>query len=163
EMDHDDIKQRIRDARPDLLSVSFGCPKQEKWIAMHYRSLGVPVCIGVGATIDFLAGRMKRAPRWMQRAGIEWTYRLLQEPRRLFRRYLTDLVHFGGPILAQCWEMRWRPGSPRRAGRVAVTVMETNWQQVEVAGSLDAETMRRTADIWERVAANKRHCLLDLA
>src|SRR5690349_14579030 len=56
EMDHDEIRRRITEARPDLLFVSFGCPKQEKWIAMHYLSLGVPVSVGVGATIDFLAG-----------------------------------------------------------------------------------------------------------
>jgi len=163
EMDHDEIKRRIRDAKPDLLFVSFGCPKQEKWIAMHYRPLGVPVCIGVGATIDFLAGRMKRAPRWMQQAGVEWIYRLLQEPRRLFRRYVADIVHFGAPILAQCWEMRWRPRGRRRDGRVAVTKLETDWQRVEVSGSLDAETVRRAADIWERISVNDRHCLLELS
>src|SRR5581483_6098581 len=72
EMDHDDICRRVREARADFLFVAFGCPKQEKWIAMHYRSLGVPVVVGVGATIDFLAGTVKRAPRWMQEAGLEW-------------------------------------------------------------------------------------------
>ena len=61
EMDHAEIRRRISAAGPDLLFVSFGCPKQEKWIAMHYQALGVPVTIGVGATIDFLAGRVKRA------------------------------------------------------------------------------------------------------
>ncbi len=62
EMDHDAIKARILAAKPDVLLVSFGCPKQEKWIAMHYRALGVPVAAGVGATIDFLAGKVSRAP-----------------------------------------------------------------------------------------------------
>jgi len=88
EMDHEEITRRIRLARPDILLGSFGCPKAEKWIAMHYRSLGVPVTIGVGATIDFLAGRVRRAPVWMQRSGLEWTYRLAHEPRRLWKRYL---------------------------------------------------------------------------
>src|SRR5690349_2084863 len=91
EMDHDEIQRRILDAKPDLLFVSFGCPKQEKWIAMPYRSLNVPVSVGVGATIDFLAGSVKRAPAWMQRIGAEWIYRLAQEPRRLFKRYAKDL------------------------------------------------------------------------
>src|SRR4051812_4465918 len=72
EMDHDEITARIAAAKPDLLFVGFGCPKQEKWIAMHYRALGVPVSVGVGATIDFLAGKVVRAPRWMRKAGIEW-------------------------------------------------------------------------------------------
>src|SRR5882672_2502311 len=80
EMDHEEIARRIREAKPDLLFVSFGCPKQEKWIAMHYRALGVPVAAGVGATIDFLAGNFKRAPVWMRRSGFEWVYRMAQEP-----------------------------------------------------------------------------------
>ena len=71
--------------------VAFGCPKQEKWIYMHYRKLGVPCCIGVGATIDFLAGKVSRAPAWMARSGLEWVYRMSQEPRRLAGRYLKDL------------------------------------------------------------------------
>src|ERR1051325_10970883 len=87
EMDHDEISRRILQAKPNFLFVSFGCPKQEKWIAMHYRSLGVPVSAGVGATIDFLAGMVKRAPVWMQRFGLEWVYRLAQEPPRLLNRY----------------------------------------------------------------------------
>jgi N-acetylglucosaminyldiphosphoundecaprenol N-acetyl-beta-D-mannosaminyltransferase len=108
EMDHDEIKRRILAAKPDLLFVSFGCPKQEKWIAMHYRSLGVPVSAGVGATIDFLAGTMKRAPVWMQRTGMEWIYRLAQEPRRLFKRYFKDLWVFSWKILGQLWQLQLR-------------------------------------------------------
>lgn len=108
EMDHEEIKRRITEARPDLLFVSFGCPKQEKWIAMHYQSLGVPVAIGVGGTIDFLAGQLKRAPVWMQRTGTEWMFRLLQEPRRLFRRYARDLGVFVTALIAQWWMMKFR-------------------------------------------------------
>ncbi|WP_395741439.1 WecB/TagA/CpsF family glycosyltransferase [Prosthecobacter sp.] len=103
EMDHAGICADIRQADPDLLFVSFGCPKQEKWIAMNYLRAGAPVSIGVGATIDFLAGHMKRAPRWMQMTGLEWLYRLLQEPRRLFKRYATDFVVFGFTIMKQWW------------------------------------------------------------
>lgn len=94
-MDHEGICERVREAKPDVLLVSFGCPKQEKWIARNFTSLEVPVCIGVGATIDFLAGTMKRAPRWMRDAGMEWIFRLAQEPRRLLKRYSTGLVVFG--------------------------------------------------------------------
>ncbi|WP_395747679.1 WecB/TagA/CpsF family glycosyltransferase [Prosthecobacter sp.] len=103
EMDHAAICADIRSADPDLLFVSFGCPKQEKWIAMNYLRAGAPVSIGVGATIDFLAGHMKRAPRWMQKTGLEWLYRLLQEPRRLFKRYASDFVVFGCTIAKQWW------------------------------------------------------------
>ncbi|MFO1460147.1 MAG: WecB/TagA/CpsF family glycosyltransferase [Verrucomicrobiota bacterium] len=112
EMDHDDILRRVTQARPDLLFVAFGCPKQEKWINMHYRSLGVPVSVGVGATIDFLAGTFRRAPRWMQRTGTEWLFRMLQEPRRLLRRYGHDSVVFSRAILNQVRELRDRPGRP---------------------------------------------------
>ncbi|MBS0656938.1 MAG: WecB/TagA/CpsF family glycosyltransferase [Verrucomicrobia bacterium] len=109
EMDHADIRRRIQDAQPDIVLVSFGCPKQEKWIAMNYRESGVPVSMGVGATIDFLAGAVSRAPVWMQRSGLEWIYRLLQEPKRLARRYGHDLRVFGLAIVQQWWRMKQRP------------------------------------------------------
>lgn len=95
QMPNEAICARIREAKPDVLLVSFGCPKQEKWISRNYEAAGVPVCIGVGATIDFLAGSMRRAPRWMQVIGAEWLFRLAQEPRRLLKRYATDFVVFG--------------------------------------------------------------------
>jgi N-acetylglucosaminyldiphosphoundecaprenol N-acetyl-beta-D-mannosaminyltransferase len=101
DMDHEESKRRIREARPDFLFVAFGCPKAEKWIAAHYRELGVPLVAGVGATIDFLSGRVKRAPRWMQHAGLEWLFRLIQEPGRLWRRYTRDFWVFSWRILAQ--------------------------------------------------------------
>ncbi|CAN5862315.1 hypothetical protein BH11VER1_BH11VER1_19860 [soil metagenome] len=94
-MDNANICARIRKSRADILLVSFGCPKQEKWIARNCEAAGVPVSIGIGATIDFLAGAVKRAPTWMRRSGLEWTFRLAQEPRRLLKRYATDLVVFG--------------------------------------------------------------------
>jgi len=100
-MDHDGITARIREAKPDLLLVSFGCPKQEKWIARNFEAAGAPVSVGVGATIDFLAGSVKRAPRWMQVAGMEWVFRLAQEPRRLLKRYATDLLVFGIGVIRE--------------------------------------------------------------
>src|SRR2546421_1513993 len=154
EMDHDEIKRRILAAKPDLLFVSFGCPKQEKWIAMHYRSLGVPVSAGVGATIDFLAGTVKRAPVWMQRVGMEWIYRLAQEPRRLFKRYVADLWHFSGAILAQCWEMEWRPGARRCGPSSSPVVVEPTWQRIQPADRLDAVSIRREARTWERLSTD---------
>lgn len=79
------IIARIRDARPAVLFVAFGIPKQEKWIHAHLGELGVPVCIGVGGSFDVIAGRLKRAPAWMRRSGLEWLFRVTQEPRRLPR------------------------------------------------------------------------------
>jgi N-acetylglucosaminyldiphosphoundecaprenol N-acetyl-beta-D-mannosaminyltransferase len=106
DMDQAEIARRIREANPDVLLVCFGCPKQEKWMAQHYRSLGVPVMIGAGGTIDFLAGRMKRAPHWMRHTGTEWLFRLSQEPRRLFQRYVDDLLHFLPRVLAVRAQLR---------------------------------------------------------
>ena len=112
EMDQVDITRRLREARPDILLVAFGCPKQEKWINMNYRETGVPFSIGVGATIDFLAGTFKRAPVWMQKTGTEWVFRMLQEPRRLVKRYGKDLWVFSRAILNQWWQLRTQRTPP---------------------------------------------------
>jgi len=79
------IVERIRAAKPGVLFVAFGIPRQEKWIRAHLEELGVPVCIGVGGSLDVISGRLKRAPAWMRRCGLEWLFRVLQEPRRLPR------------------------------------------------------------------------------
>jgi N-acetylglucosaminyldiphosphoundecaprenol N-acetyl-beta-D-mannosaminyltransferase len=160
QMNNAEIVAKIRAAKPDILFVSFGCPKQEKWIAMHYRELGVPVCLGVGATIDFLAGTVRRAPTWMRRSGLEWTYRLAQEPRRLFRRYAKDMRHFGGALLAQWW--RLRPGRSATTGAVAITRRSQPWQEVCATGVLDRAVIERTADIWHGIVQDDRDCRLDL-
>lgn len=100
------IADQIRAASPDILLVAFGNPKQEKWIGMHGAELGVPVMIGVGGTLDFIAGETRRAPRWMQRIGLEWAHRLLQEPRRMWQRYVRDLWGFSTFFVRQWWAMR---------------------------------------------------------
>jgi len=112
-MNDPEITRRVRAARPDVMLVCFGCPKQEKWMSRHCKALGVPVMIGAGATIDFLADRMARAPVWMQRSGTEWLFRLLQEPRRLAGRYADDFLHFFPAVLLQRWRQR-RAGSRKR-------------------------------------------------
>jgi N-acetylglucosaminyldiphosphoundecaprenol N-acetyl-beta-D-mannosaminyltransferase len=86
-MDHGDTLERIRVAKPDILMVAFGNPKQEKWIRMHAKRLNVPVSIGIGGSMDMLIGDVRRAPAWMQRSGLEWLGRCLQEPGRLVPRY----------------------------------------------------------------------------
>lgn len=76
---------KIRAAAPDLLFVAMGSPRQEQFIVKNRDELGVPVCMGVGGSFDVLSGRKKRAPVWMQKTGLEWSYRLLLEPRRILR------------------------------------------------------------------------------
>jgi len=90
--EREDVVQRIRTARADLLFVALGQPKGELWLAENLEKLGVPVSIQIGASLDFLAGRVKRAPVWIQRIGMEWFWRLASEPGRLFSRYLSNAV-----------------------------------------------------------------------
>lgn len=84
---------RINDARPDFVWVGLGAPKQEQWMAAH-RGRVQALMIGVGAAFDYEAGNIRRAPAWMQRCSLEWLYRLLQDPRRLFKRYLVTNTRF---------------------------------------------------------------------
>ena len=79
------IVEQIKNAQPDLLLCALGVPKQEKWLAKHLTELNVPVSIGVGGTLDVMAGIVKRAPRWMQKAKLEWLFRGLLQPRRAGR------------------------------------------------------------------------------
>lgn len=77
------VVEQIREAHPDVLCVAMGIPKQEKWIDRHRKTLGVPVSIGVGGTFDVLSGRVRRAPLWMQRIGMEWLWRVAHNPRKV--------------------------------------------------------------------------------
>jgi N-acetylglucosaminyldiphosphoundecaprenol N-acetyl-beta-D-mannosaminyltransferase len=79
---------RVNAAQADLVWVGLGCPRQELWMATHRPHLEAPALIGVGAAFDFHTGRVRQAPPWMQRSGLEWLFRLAQEPRRLWRRYV---------------------------------------------------------------------------
>ena len=91
-MDHAEILNRVHSVKPDILLVAFGNPKQEKWIWMHRKRLGVPLAMGVGGSFDILVGDTQRAPRWIQQCGLEWAMRMVQEPARLGPRYLRDFM-----------------------------------------------------------------------
>ena len=94
-----DLIATIRSARPDLLFVALGQPKGEIWIHQNYKALGVPVSVQVGASIDFVAGRVRRAPRWVQRIHMETPYRILQEPKRLAPRYTANAIFLARMLL----------------------------------------------------------------
>ena len=98
--------RRIRETRPDVVWVGLSTPKQERWMAEHIERLGVPVLIGVGAAFDFHAGFKQQAPRWMQRSGLEWSFRLLSEPRRLWRRYVINIPLFAWYLLLEALGLR---------------------------------------------------------
>ncbi len=105
------LEEKIRRARPDLLFVALGSPKQDAWIHRNKHRLGVPVSMGVGATLDFLSGKVKRAPRVFRKTGLEWFWRLLCEPRRLWKRYLLDDMPFFWHILKERLRSR-KEGTP---------------------------------------------------
>jgi len=98
-----DVVRRINDAAPDIVWVGLSTPKQERWMADHLHRIDAPVMIGVGAAFDFHAGLKKRAPLWLQQTGFEWLFRLATEPRRLWKRYLTNNPAFVALALGELW------------------------------------------------------------
>ena len=101
------ILERIRQARPDLLIVGLGAPKQELWVHAHRAQIEAKAALCVGATIDFLAGENKRAPQIWQRCGLEWLFRMMSDPRRLVRRYARDAFIFP-QLVWQEWQQTRR-------------------------------------------------------
>jgi N-acetylglucosaminyldiphosphoundecaprenol N-acetyl-beta-D-mannosaminyltransferase len=141
--------EAIQAARPDILLVAFGNPKQEKWIGMYKRQLGVPVMMGVGGTLDFIAGLTRRAPAWMQRSGLEWLYRLLNEPGRLWRRYAGDFLVFGFFFARQWWHMR-RGGSDADLLPATDLVVADQRAILSVRGSLTVSTYQKFNELIEQ-------------
>lgn len=96
----------INDAKPDVLWVGMTAPKQEKWIYENLERLDVHVAIGIGAAFEYVAGKLKRAPEWMQNTGLEWLYRVGQEPRRLWKRYLVGNTMFVWLVMKEFVKMK---------------------------------------------------------
>lgn len=99
--EYDQIVQRLNEANPYIVWIGLSTPKQQRWMAAHMRRLAAPVLLGVGAAFDFHAALKKQAPRWMQRSGLEWLFRLATEPRRLGPRYLINNALFILLVLRQ--------------------------------------------------------------
>jgi N-acetylglucosaminyldiphosphoundecaprenol N-acetyl-beta-D-mannosaminyltransferase len=106
------VVERINRASPHLLFAAFGAPKQELFLHRSRAAIRPAVGIGVGAGFDFVAGRIKRAPRWISKSGLEWVYRLAQEPRRLAKRYLLDDPEFAAIL----WRTLREPHAARTRG-----------------------------------------------
>jgi N-acetylglucosaminyldiphosphoundecaprenol N-acetyl-beta-D-mannosaminyltransferase len=154
-MDHSEILARIRQAKPDILFVAFGNPKQEEWLAMHREQLRVPVSIGVGGSLNYLAGQASHAPHWMRKAGLESVYRVWREPRRLAKRYLADLYVACFHLVPQIVAVRLQPSDSehqltyRQHGDTLIVIP---------SGCLGEESVR---DI-ERLIAQTKHRMLSL-
>lgn len=162
EMNDREIIERLRAAQPDLVLVCFGCPKQEKWIFRHYRTVGAPVMIGAGGTIDFLAGRLRRAPVWMRRTGTESVYRLWQEPRRLFKRYAGDLFRFVPALLGQLWFLPARAAAKNSPRSPSTSTVTSYGITVQAGGHLHRDALQGAPAFWAQTMEQPGHCLLDL-
>jgi N-acetylglucosaminyldiphosphoundecaprenol N-acetyl-beta-D-mannosaminyltransferase len=137
-MDHGDSLERIRAAKPDILMVAFGNPKQEKWIRMHAKRLGVPVSIGIGGSMDMLVGDVHRAPGWMQRNGLEWLGRCAQEPMRLLPRYTRNFTALAMKLpLALTANLFQRP---HRGPSAVLRSSDAGMVHLQIQGNLEADT-----------------------
>jgi len=108
-LENEKILKLINMHKPDILCVGLGAPKQEKWLYKHRDQLKVRVSLGIGASFDFVAGNVQRAPIWMQNNGLEWFYRTMQEPKRMLKRYFIDAVLFI-PLIVKYWFKNKRAG-----------------------------------------------------
>jgi N-acetylglucosaminyldiphosphoundecaprenol N-acetyl-beta-D-mannosaminyltransferase len=138
QLDHSEILGRIHAAKPEILLVALGNPKQEKWIWMHRKRLGVPVAMGVGGSFEIIVGDVRRAPKWIQKCGLEWVMRLVQEPVRLGPRYFRDFTGLGRKLpltLMAAWTQR-----PHLGESHVSTVTTPQVMHVYVHGKLASQT-----------------------
>ena len=160
EMDNSVIDQ-IKAAAPDILLVAFGNPKQEKWIAMHRYDLNIPVMIGVGGTLDFITGTSVRAPRWLQKIGLEWLHRLVKDPRRLWKRYVVDFFVFGSFLAQQLWLMK-RFGSPPISLPVSEELLINNVGILRVRGTLSIANLELFSQKVDNIITQSNRLVIDL-
>jgi N-acetylglucosaminyldiphosphoundecaprenol N-acetyl-beta-D-mannosaminyltransferase len=161
DMDHEEILSRIERAQPHILLVAMGHPKQERWLAMHRDRLKVPLCMGVGASLDFLAGAVSRAPVWMQRTGFEWLYRAAQEPQRLAQRYMADAFglarHLPRQVAANAIQPRKQFAATIQAERFATSSV------IAVTGDLNSSMLTELEEHLGRAQHEDCDIVLDLS
>jgi N-acetylglucosaminyldiphosphoundecaprenol N-acetyl-beta-D-mannosaminyltransferase len=125
EIDVEPLKRAVAEQRPDIIWVGLGLPKQELFMARHWRDLDCGALIGVGAAFDFHSGRVRQAPRWIRGSGFEWLFRFCMEPRRLGWRYLRTNPLFIAHVLAQKLRLRRYPLDSRAELRAALSSRPT--------------------------------------
>ena len=160
------IVASIRAARPDALFVALGAPRQDEWIHAHLGELDVPLCAGIGGVFNFLAGETRRAPEWIQHAGMECAFRLAQEPSRLWKRYLVDDLPVFFALLTQQAAARWQTYRAHLAaaaasggdGRVTAMADFAARPWADVGRRADAETPRRRQGMTPGLRIRKRSC-----
>jgi N-acetylglucosaminyldiphosphoundecaprenol N-acetyl-beta-D-mannosaminyltransferase len=160
QMNHEEILDRIEIAQPDILLVAFGNPKQEKWLSMHRDRLRVPVSIGIGGSLDMIAGKLARAPRWMQRTGLEWFFRAAQEPRRLAGRYLADALTLGRYLPQQITATATQPRISGPSRIVPTQLGETT--VIAIQGNLTGNSLKDFEMHARDAAEAGKHIVLDM-
>lgn len=161
--------QRINDAHPDILLIAFGNPKQESWFHRNRFRLKAGVTIGIGGTFDFITGNVSRAPVWIQKIGGEWIYRLLQDPKRLGKRYLIGFFKFAVMILPLILHMRWRqfraskthPPSVRDSAHDPPSFPYASQHIIALPEALDAKVVRDLKPQQEEWLAHDQGMILD--
>jgi N-acetylglucosaminyldiphosphoundecaprenol N-acetyl-beta-D-mannosaminyltransferase len=111
--EEENILTRVRESKPHILWVGLSTPKQERFMTQYMDRLRVPLLVGVGAAFDYHTGRIRDCPNWIKRAGLQWLHRLLQDPRRLWKRYLFNNPAFAWKIALQMLKLRQYPRNPR--------------------------------------------------
>lgn len=148
-MNHPEILARLEQARPDLLFVAFGAPKQEKFANMHVRQWSVPVSMGIGGSLDFLAGAQKRAPKWVQRVALEWLWRMFSDPRRLVGRYVKNIGFFFSAAIRllgiRLGSNRRSPADPAALERLRAAAYVEPFQRMKDAAEAAGFQHRMTA------------------
>ena len=152
----------IKNAKPDILLVALGNPKQEKFIGMHKNDLGVPVAIGIGGTLDLIAGKTIRAPLWMQKAGIEWLYRMFSDPGRLVERYYKDLTGFTRFFASQWIHMRRGKKSNVLLPQQDLVLVDDK-AVVRLSGRIDANNNHKLTGLLEQALAETAKIDIDLS
>jgi N-acetylglucosaminyldiphosphoundecaprenol N-acetyl-beta-D-mannosaminyltransferase len=170
ETEDQEIVDRINRARPDILLIGFGNPKQEIWFDRNRTRLRVPVAIGIGGTYEFIVGTVSRAPRWMQNSGLEWVYRLTQDPRRLIKRYMIGFFKFGFMIGPALLYYRYRaflhklPGRRlKREPRSAQAPRIGDFRVIHLPDRVDAAFIKDSGDLLEKNAVSTASTVLDFS
>ncbi len=143
--DNEAYSADIRAAQPDLLFVALGCPKQETWIHRFYQQTGVPLSIGVGASLDFIVGRQIRAPKAIQKMGMEWLWRLSANPSRLFKRYVHDFFTLSELTLKQWIAQNMKTDTSLKESNL-VNPCLGDWELVILSGDVDASKVSNIQD-----------------
>ena len=161
EMTHGEVLRKVAEASPDILLVALGAQKQEKWISMHYRTLGVPVCFGVGASFDLLVAPARKIPAWCRRPWVQWFFRLWKSPRLSPLRMLNDCRVFGFGVLRQWWRFQSRAHENWKRTVASQRRSEINWNIIRLPESLDVMTAREDLLLTDQPFADGRHCLIE--